>query len=114
MDTSPGSGRQRFSPALKAEVLEACADPRASIPDVAQKYGLSTGRIRRWLRGLGVRQVTSSGDTPKGFLPVRVEPSGLQPGALRIEVHRGDTLIKIDCPAACAADCTDWLKAALQ
>ena len=114
MDTSPVSRRLRFSPAFNAEVLEACADPGASIPDVAHKHGLSTHRIRRWLRGLGVRQVISSGDTPTGFLPVRVEPSGLPPGALRIEVQRGDTLIKIDCPAACAADCTDWLKAALQ
>lgn len=114
MDTSPVSRRQWFSPVFKAEVLEACADPVASIPDVARKYGLSTHRIRRWLRGLGVRQVSASGDTPKGFLPVRVEPSSLQPAALRIEVQRGDTLIKIDCPAACAADCTDWLKAALQ
>lgn len=114
MNTLTSFPRRRIPPALKAEVLQACGRPDACIPDIAQKYGLTTDLIRRWLRGHGVRQVASQTQTPQGFLPVRVAPPSPPPAALHIEVYRGGTLIKIDCPATCATDCTDWLKAALQ
>ena len=106
MDTPLLPPRRRFSPDFKARILEACSRPDASIADIARQHDLTTDRIRRWQRGLGVSQVSSAANAATGFLPVRITSPVAAPVALRIEVHRGDTLIKIDCPATC----TDWLK----
>ena len=106
MDTPLPPRRQRFSPYFKARILEACARPGASIAEIARQHNLTTDRIRRWQRGLGVRPVSSAAHAATGFLPVRIEPPVAPRTNLQIEVHRAGTLIKIDCPAAC----TDWLK----
>ncbi len=106
MDTPLPLRRRRFSPDFKARILEACARADASIADIARDHNLTAERIRRWQRGLGVRQVSSAANAAAGFLPVRIEPPATPRANLQIEVHRGDTLIKIDCPVTC----TDWLK----
>jgi len=106
MDAPLPPRRRRFSPDFKTRILEACARADASIADIARHHNLTTDRIRRWQRGLGVSKVSSSANPTTGFLPVRIEPPVATPAAVRIEVRRGDTLIKIDCPATC----TDWLK----
>lgn len=106
MDTPSPARRRRFSSVFKAQILEACSRADASIADIARQHDLTTDRIRRWQRGLGVSQVRPVLNTTTGFLPVRIEPPVAAPAGVRIEVHRGDTLIKIDCPATC----TDWLK----
>ena len=106
MDTPLPPPRRRFSPDFKARILEACSRTDASIADIARQHDLTADRIRRWQRGLGVSQVSRVLNTTTGFVPVRIEPPMSPQASLRIEVHRGDTLIKIDCPATC----TDWLK----
>ena len=106
MDTPPAPRRRRFFSDFKARILEACSRVDASIADIAVQYDLTTDRIRRWQRGLGVSQVGRVSNATTSFVPVRIEPPPTPHVSLRIEVHRGDTLIKIDCPATC----TDWLK----
>lgn len=110
MDTPLPPRRRRFSPDFKARILEACARPDASIADIARQHDLTPDRIRRWQRGLGVSKVSSAANAATGFLPVRITPPVAAPAAVRIEVHRGDTLIKIDCPAACTGWLKDWLR----
>ena len=106
MDTPLLPRRRRFSPDFKARILEACSHPDASIADIARSHNLTADLIRRWRRGLGVRRVSPPAHAGTGFLPVRIEPPVAPRANLQIEVRRGNTLIKIDCPAAC----TDWLK----
>ena len=118
MESPPSPRRRRFSPALKAEVLDACRRPGASLPAIAQSHGLTPDRIRRWLRGQGVSKLAPGPDAQTGslpdFLPVRL-PSPTPPQTpLRIEVTRGDTLIKIDWPVSSATILSNWLKEWLQ
>lgn len=40
--------RRRHSPAFKAEVLAACAEPGASVAGVAQRYQLNANLIHKW------------------------------------------------------------------
>lgn len=106
MDTPLPPRRRRFSSAFKARILEDCARADACIADIARQHNLTTDRIRRWQRGLGVSQVGRASNATTSFVPVRIEPPITPHASLRIEVHRGESLIKIDCPAIC----TDWLK----
>lgn len=110
MESPPSPRRRRFSPAFKAEVLDACRRPGASLPAIAQSHGLTPDRIRRWLRGQGVSKLAPGPDAQTGFLPVRLSPPTPPQTPLRIEVTRGDTLIKIDCPASSATILSNWLK----
>ena len=118
MDSPPAPRRRRFSSALKAEVLDACRRPGASLPAIAQSHGLTPDRIRRWLRGQGVSKLAPGSDAQPGFLPgflpVRLSPTTPPHTPLRIEVTRGNTLIKIDWPASSAAVFSNWLKEWLQ
>ena len=114
MNSLPVPRRRRFSPALKSQVLDACRRPGASIPEIAQSHGLTPDRIRRWLRGQGVSKLAREADAHTGFLPVRLSPPTPPHTPLRIEVTRGDSLIKIDWPASSAAVFSNWLKEWLQ
>lgn len=47
--------RRRHSPAYKAEVLAACAEPGASIAAVAQLYQLNANLIHKWRQSANVQ-----------------------------------------------------------
>ncbi|MDR6539483.1 transposase [Variovorax soli] len=52
MDVNPKQ-RRRHSAAFKAQVLEACAEPGASVATVALSFGLNDNLVHQWRRGRG-------------------------------------------------------------
>lgn len=66
--------RRRHSPAFKARVLAACAEPGASVAAVAQQYQLNANLIHKWRQAARDRGSDSFGTT-EDFIPLPVAPS---------------------------------------
>jgi transposase len=111
--------RRRHSAQFKAQAIEACAVPGASVAAVALEYGLNANLLRRWLKHsapgktgavAAVARKPAASLTRSDFVPVMVEaaPPGGQP--IRIEVRRASTLVNIEWPVHAASDCAAWLR----
>lgn len=101
--------RRRYHPeAFKRSVIEACREPGASLARVALANGIHASQLRRWMRERGLELTTP--ETPPAFIPLSMAPAAA-PAAIRIEIHRGDTLLKVEWPLHGAVDCARWLEA---
>lgn len=122
MDAKSGVCRRRRHPEeFKQSVVEACRVPGVSVSGIALANGVNANLVRRWLRERGVQPasrrlpstVLSPGDpAAPAFIPIPVPPlSGEAPAAdIRIEVQRGNAVVKVSWPVSVAGDCVAWLK----
>lgn len=107
--------RRFYSPALKLQVVGACAQPGASIAGVALHHGINTNIVHRWLREHSQGTLINR---PQTFVPVSLsaapESAAAQPtGDIRIEVKRANTSIVVHWPLAGGAACAQWLRECL-
>ena len=58
--------RRRYSPELKASILQACSDPNNSIASVALQHGINANVIHKWRRANTAPLVSHQ----KNFLPI--------------------------------------------
>ena len=115
MDGEPVS-RRRHSAALKARVLEACAQPGASIARIALEHGLNANLVHKW------RHRARGGPRAKAVVPVSefvalpvLPAAGAGLGSdIRISIRRGDMTLDIRWPVADAAACAQWLVESLR
>lgn len=105
--------RRRHSAALKAEILDACTQPGASVAGVALAYGVNANMVHRWRReakddGRGRRDPGELAE----FVPLAVTATPVMsaPEAIRIELRRGACSITVAWPTSAAADCANWLR----
>ena len=110
---TPQVPRRRFySPELKLQVVEACAQPGASIAGVALQHGINANIVHRWLREHSQGTLVNR---PPTFVPVTLnsatEPTTVQPTAdIRVEVKRANATIVVHWPLAGGAACAQWLR----
>ena len=111
--------RRVHSPEFKAEVIEACNQPGASIRLIALARGLNPSLVRHWLasRGIGTSPVGGRlGQQPparstSGFVAVGIENQPISaPAAIRLELRRGAASVIVDWPAQEAVACGTWLR----
>jgi transposase len=109
--------RRFYSPELKLQIVQACAQPGASIAGVALQHGINANILHRWIRehsqGMLVVQ-------PQAFVPVTLstepEPTPTKPVAvaatpeIRMELRRGTSLVTVMWPSELAGDCGAWLR----
>lgn len=113
MQDAPRRSRRRHSAQLKAEVLEACAQPGASVAGVALAHGLNTNLVHRWRRKVMKRD---RGRPSKGelteFVPMAVAapPAVAVAEDIRIELRRGACAVSIAWPTSAATACAGWLR----
>jgi len=124
VDAMDGAVRDRrsrrfHSAQLKAQVVEACAQPGVSVSAVAMSHGLNANLVRRWMKAargngrtleLAVAAVkpSATATASAAFLPVQLE--GPKPAAdIRIELHRGAATVVVSWPVHEAAACGRWL-----
>lgn len=114
---TPRRRRRRHSPQFKAQVIEACRVPGASVAAVGLEHGLNANLVRRWLKQAlpgKTRAVALATKSPalesNGFVPVMVEATLPRAEAIRIEVRRGATTINIAWPTQAAGECAAWLR----
>ena len=105
--------RRRYSPQMKALVLEQCAAPGASVAKVAMSHGVNANVVHRW------RQLARDGGA--GMPSVRqfvaaslAAPSQLSSADIRIDLRRGATTMTITWPTLAAADCAAWMRELLR
>jgi transposase len=113
MDTATAP-RRAYSPEFKLQIIEACKRPQTSISDIASSHGINPELVRRWIWQSRAARAADQHRPAPHFVPVCLDEPGPSARTLQIEVRRGSTLIKINCPVDAANACTDWLTAWLQ
>lgn len=122
--------RRAYSEQFKAQVIQACKQPGASIAAIALSNDINPNVLHRWLR----EHAREGRYNAPAFLPVNVVdvmPSGQVPdhahlatpistpikervdasaGEIAIECVRGHSKVTIRWPLKAAADCGLWLK----
>ena len=117
--------RRKHSKEFRAEVIQACRQPRASVAATALRSGLNANVVYRWLRenagadagaDAGVHAAAGSlavmGGCPgAGFIAVQLPlPEEAQSTAIRVEVVRGASTVTVSWPLQGAGQCAAWLR----
>ncbi|KRB84054.1 IS66-like element accessory protein TnpA [Noviherbaspirillum sp. Root189] len=112
--------RRRHSKELKAQVLEQCQEPGASIAAVALAHGLNANLVHKWRRQLARLATNHITPVVPEFVALPMAPAGAPsagapPAAdIRIELHRGAVTMNISWPIRAADECTHWLRELLR
>ena len=107
--------RRNYSPELKAQVVQQCRQPGASVAGIALSHGINANIVHRWLRehAQGTLVVQT-----KGFVPVKLDPPAALAASLnsevapdiRVEIRKGAHAIVVNWPLQGAASCSTWLR----
>lgn len=66
----PGQ-RRSYPKSFKAQIVEECTQPGASVAGVALSHGLNANLVHKWIR----RQQAQLPAVPSGFIPIPLVPS---------------------------------------
>lgn len=107
--------RRRHAAELKKQVLAACAEPGASVAQVALTHGLNANLVHKWRRTLD----TSSADAKHGarqaeFVPVALAAAPAQAGDIQLELRRGAIAVNVTWPLNASSQCAAWLREILR
>ena len=119
--------RRPHSAQLKAQVLAQCAEPGASMAQVAMSHALKANIVHGWrklARERGDAVVAKLAAPPAPLAPASVlrfvavsmaqTTSPPAPAGIQIELRRRTTLMKITWPITAAADCAAWMRELLR
>jgi len=109
--------RRSYSKQFKAEVVQQCQHPGASIAGIALGYGINANLVHRWIGQHKPAIPVMQPDTP-AFVPVMIDaPAGPMPPSMpaapptiRVEVRRGEQAILVSWPLEDASSCASWLR----
>lgn len=108
--------RRFYSPELKLQVVQTCAQPGASIAAVALQHGINTNIVHRWIREHSQGTLVVQ---PQAFVPVTLstepepvtaKPVGVDRPEIRMELRRGTSSVTVMWPSELAGDCGAWLR----
>ena len=112
--------QRKHSKEFRAEVIQACREPSASVAAIALRSGLNANVVYRWLReeALSVHADGHSGgamvEWPDAqFSAVQLpQPSpALAPSTdIRVEMRRGASTVTVSWPLQGAGQCAAWLR----
>ncbi len=115
--TNAAPKRRFYSPELKLQVVQTCAQPGASIAAVALQHGINTNIVHRWIREHGQGMLVVE---PQAFVPLTLstqpEPVASKAVAaqatpeIRMELRRGSSTVTVMWPSELASDCGTWLR----
>jgi transposase len=107
--------RRRHSRELKAQVLQACAQPGASVAAIALAHGLNANLVHKWRRN-AARSATVGLPAVDGFVALPIESASLPPpdADIRIELRRGAVTMNVIWPMRAAGECAHWLRELLR
>lgn len=103
-------GRREYSNQFKAEVLERCAKPGASVGGVALAHGLHSNMVHRWIREHRERHkavapafvslpIPTALCNPAVLSDRQAAPAGEQSlPEVDLQIQRGDLLVRLQCP----------------
>ena len=113
MQDTRGRPRRRHSAVVKAEILDACAQPGASVAGVALSFGVNANLVHRWRReAKGRATMPPARRELAEFVPLTIAaaPTEASAGEIRIELRRGACTVSVAWPTSAAAECAVWLR----
>jgi transposase len=115
--------RRKHSKEFRAEVIQACREPGASVAAIALRSGLNANVVYRWLReAAGADAGVHADDHSAGamreclnaqFIAVQLpqpSPATTPSTDIRIEVVRGASCVTVNWPLQGAGECAAWLR----
>lgn len=104
--------RRRHSAELKRQILEACAQPGASVAAIALAHGINANVVHKWRRAA---HRASAVERPvaapvQSFVPLSLPPAAPASSVIEIDLRRGATAVQIRWPQSAAAECAAWLR----
>ena len=111
--------RRKHSKEFRAEVIQACRQPRASVAATALRSGLTANVVYRWLREdagapVNAGSLTVMGGCPGAeFIAVQFPPqtaAEVLSTDIRVEVVRGASSVTVSWPLQGAGQCAAWLR----
>lgn len=108
------SVRRRHDVELKKRVLAQCAEPGASVAQVAMAHGLNANLVHKWRRLAASGSRASPAIPQQTFVPVPVAPTAQPSRDVRVELRRGATLVTVNWPTSAAGECALWLRELLR
>ncbi|WP_122347924.1 IS66-like element accessory protein TnpA [Pseudomonas coronafaciens] len=102
--------RRSYSKSFKAQVIQECAQPGASIASIALNHGLNANLVHKWIR----LQAQKSTALQPIFIPLPVSLAGAKPHpsssniCVEIQYPRGTVTVKW--PTENAAACSTFLR----
>ncbi|ERS04399.1 transposase IS3 [Marinobacter sp. EN3] len=115
--TKPYQRRRRFSREFKAEIVDQCLEPGASVSRISLDNGLNANMVRRWISE--ARRADKAPTTTPGFVPVNLPAATSAPGnpsvsdkrsSIRIEISRAGGSVVVEWPAEQAHQCAAFLR----
>ena len=115
MEDSKRVSRRRHAADLKRQVLAACAEPGASVAQVALAHGLNANLVHKWRRTVDVGGVDSkSGDRQAEFVSLTLAPSSTVASDIHLELRRGAIAVNVTWPLSASSQCAAWLREILR
>lgn len=112
-DAKPQS-RRRHDHEFKQQVLAQCAQPGASVAQIALSHGLNANLVHKWRRHAGAApRPAAVGE----FIPVTLATSAgavaLAPD-IELDLQRGSLSVRMRWPASGSTACADFVRALLR
>ncbi|CEL29369.1 IS66 family insertion sequence hypothetical protein [Pseudomonas proteolytica] len=102
--------RRSYSKSFKAQVIHECAQPGASIANVALSHRLNANLVHKWIRV----QAQKTTALQPAFIPLPVPPAGATSqaaaSAICLEIPHPRGTVKVNWPTENAAACATFLR----
>ncbi|WKL54918.1 transposase [Pseudomonas kielensis] len=106
--------RRTYNKSFKAQVIQECSEPGASIASIALGYSLNANLVHKWIRLHNQKAV----DLQSAFIPLHPQMLGAgapaQPSSISLEIQHSRTPVKMTWPADSAATCASFLRELLR
>ncbi|MNF39095.1 Transposase [compost metagenome] len=106
--------RRSYSKSFKAQVIQECAEPGASIANIALGYSLNANLVHKWIR-LHTQKTTA---LQPAFIPLHTQMlstgSQVNPSNICLEIQHPRTPVKMSWPVDSAAACASFLRELLR
>ena len=107
--------RRRHAADLKRQVLAACAEPGASVAQVALAHGLNANLVHKWRRTVDARGVDpKSGNQHAEFVSLTLAPDLAVASDIHLEIRRGAIAVNVTWPLSASSQCAAWLREILR
>ncbi|WP_082148756.1 IS66-like element accessory protein TnpA [Pseudomonas helleri] len=98
--------RSSYPKSFKAQVVQQCLQPGASISSVAISHGINANVIRKWLPLFRDQPAT----TLAAFVPVKVAPKRQAESSVIIELPFGEQIITVKWPSSDPEGCVRFVR----
>ena len=102
--------RRSYSKSFKAQVIQECAQPGASIAGVALSHSLNANLVHKWIRVQAQRGTLFQ----PAFIPLPIPVAGASslatPSNICVEIQHPCGTVKVNWPTENAAACATFLR----